>query len=418
MEQKRLFKTIESFFAEAPKFKSTEQLLTYALEQIISNEEIDIIGGRIWKLNPQKTGYKLIEQKGDVDMIESGYEVNVNKYPMFKEIGKFRSVMSKETDQYLIKKGINHYSATGVGLRFKIRSKEKEQGFYYLYQYLIALNTKNPSDEFLNTLNIISTTVSSILRSKNIESKAKLNIAELEKAREIQKNILPEHEYTFGNYEVFGVSIPEMIVGGDFFDYIPSSDNETLGIAIGDAASKGISAAAQALYVSGALKMGVEFDIRVSTLFNKINKLIYEIFPFERFVTLFYCTLFKDEDGLCLYMNAGHNLPIFYCSQTKKIKILQTTGPVLGPSPHQTYNYKTCCFNKGDVMILFTDGIIEAANKKFQFYGEKRLQKLLVKLKDLSAKKICEQIIEDVQIFSAHGQYADDKTLVVIKRVK
>lgn len=156
------------------------------------------------------------------------------------------------------------------------------------------------------------------MRSKNIESKAKLNIAELEKAREIQKNILPEHEYTFGNYEVFGVSIPEMIVGGDFFDYIPSSDNETLGIAIGDAASKGISAAAQALYVSGALKMGVEFDIRVSTLFNKINKLIYEIFPFERFVTLFYCTLFKDEDGLCLYMNAGHNLPIFYCSQTKK----------------------------------------------------------------------------------------------------
>lgn len=128
MEQKRLFKTIESFFAEAPKFKSTEQLLTYALEQIISNEEIDIIGGRIWKLNPQKTGYKLIEQKGDVDMIESGYEVNVNKYPMFKEIGKFRSVMSKETDQYLIKKGINHYSATGVGLRFKIRSKEKRTG--------------------------------------------------------------------------------------------------------------------------------------------------------------------------------------------------------------------------------------------------------------------------------------------------
>lgn len=418
MEQKKLYKTIESFFLEAPKFSSEEQLLGYALEQIISNDEIDIVGGRIWKLNPAKTAYKLILQKGDVDMIEDGYQVSIIKYPMFKSIGKNRSIMSKETDEYLIKKGIYHYSATGVGMRYKCKEKNNEKSFYFLYQYLIALNTNNPNDEFLNTLNIISTTVSSILRSKYIESKAKINVVELEKAREIQKNILPEHEYIFGNYEIFGVSIPEMIVGGDFFDYLPSSDNDTLGIAIGDAASKGISAAAQALYVSGALKMGVEFDIRISTIFNRINKLIYDIFPFERFVTLFYCSLFKDEDGLCLYMNAGHNLPFVYSTESKSIQTLETTGPVLGPAPNQDYNYRTYNFRKGDVMILYSDGIVEAANKKFQFYGEQRLKRLLHKNNKLTAKQICEKIIEDVQVFSAYGKYADDKTIVVIKRIK
>ncbi|HEX2787935.1 MAG TPA: PP2C family protein-serine/threonine phosphatase [Ignavibacteria bacterium] len=417
MEQKKLYRTIENLIKEAPKLKTDDELLKYLLEQLIKNEEINIRGGRIWKLSPDKKAYVLTEQEGDVDIIQDFYELKIEDYPIFKEIGRVRSVLAKETDEYLIEKGIYQYSATGVGDRYRIKPKDDKEESYFLYEYLIALNPDKFDENLLNTLNIISTTLSAILRTRRVETKAQENIEELEKAREIQRSILPEHEYKFGNYEIFGVSIPEKIVGGDFFDYL-TSDKEVLGIALGDAASKGISAAAQALYVSGALKMGVEFEIKMTKLIKKINQLIHDTFPFERFVTLFYIELFDDRKGLALYVNAGHNPPIFYRAETSEISMLSTTGPVLGPSPDQKYYYERINFNKNDILVLYSDGIAEATNKEFEFYGEERLKKALEKYHHLSSKEICEHIIEEVQVFSSQAAYSDDKTVVVIKRMK
>ena len=417
MEQKRLYKTIEAIYKEAPKFKTNDELLCHVLSEIIGSEEIQIIGGRIWKLTPEKDAYLLVKQMGDVEIIEDDYRIEIKDYPMFREVGKRRSVIAKETDDYLIKKGIYHYSATGVGERYKIRFLDDDEDKSYLYEYLIALNAKQLGNDLLDTLNIISTTLSSIIRTRGIESEARTNLAELEKAREIQRNILPEHELKFGNYEIFGVSIPEKIVGGDFFDYLKSQGSDILGVAIADAASKGVSAAAQSLYVSGALKMGVEFDIKMTSLIKKVNRLIYELFPFERFVTLFYCELFKDTKGLCLYVNAGHNRPLLFKAESGNIVELATTGPVLGPSPEQQYFYESILIKLGDILVLYTDGIVEAMDSKFELYGEDRLRKVIEKNTEKSPKELCNAIIEDVQIYSAGGEYADDKTLVVVKRV-
>jgi phosphoserine phosphatase RsbU/P len=417
LEQKKLYKTIESFYKDAPKFKTDIALLSHVLSQIIASEEIQIIGGRIWALNPRRTAYILVEQMGDIDPIEDGYRIEIKDYPMFREVGNKRSVIAKETDDYLIRKGIYHYSATGVGERYKIKLGENDNEKSYVYEYLIALNAKQLGSDLLDTLNIISTTLSSILKARDIESEAKSNLVELEKAREIQRNILPEHELKFGDYEIFGISIPEKIVGGDFFDYLTSSESDILGIAVGDAASKGISAAAQSLYVSGALRMGVQFDIKMTSLIKRINRLVYEIFPFERFVTLFYCELFKDTKGLCLYVNAGHNRPMHYKASSGSVEELATTGPVLGPSPEQEYFYESFLIKNGDILVLYTDGIVEAMNSKFELYGEERLKKVIIDNKDKSPKDICNAVVESVQIYSAEAEYADDKTLVIIKRV-
>ncbi|MBS1518215.1 MAG: serine/threonine-protein phosphatase [Bacteroidetes bacterium] len=416
MEQKKLYRTIENIIKEAPKIENDEQLLTYVLEQIIKNEEIKIIGGRLWKLNESKDHYTLFEQMGDVEIIKDNYQLSIDEYPMFKNVGLYRSVIAKETDEYLIDKGIYHYSATGVGERFKFKDRNDEN--YYLYEYLIALNARFIEDDLLNTLNIISMTLSSIIRSKDIESSAKENIQELNKASEIQRSILPEHEMKFGNFQMFGLSIPDKIVGGDFFDYIESDDKERVGIAIGDAASKGISAAAQALYVSGALRMGVEFQIKLTTMVKKINNLVYETFPYERFVTLFYCELIKDKKGLCQFVNAGQNPPMFFNSEAGNIESLSATGPVLGPAPYQKYYSDSINFKKDDILLLYTDGIVEATNGEFQFYGEERLKEIIIRNKDLTPKEICTKVIEDVNKFSSKGIYSDDRTLVAIKRIK
>ena len=415
MEQRKLYRTIENFIKEAPNFDRIEELLSYVLKQIINNEDINILGGRIWRLSENKKAYNIIEQFGEVDKIEKNYELKVEVFPSFKEIGRNRTIMDMESDKYLKTKGIYRYSATGVGERFKINSKD---GFYFLYKYLIALNGKKIDDEFLFALNIISTTLSSVIRAKWIESKAKESLRELEKASEIQKSILPDHAINFGNYELFGISVPEKIVGGDFFDYIQPGDKYKLCISVGDAASKGVSAAAQALYVSGALKMGLEYDINMTSLIAKISNLVNETFHYERFVTLFYCELYLDKKGLCVYVNAGHNSPYYYNSKTGTLEELPATGSVLGPSPNQKYYTDSIYIRPGDMLVLYTDGIVEAANKKFEFYGDERLKANILKNKNRNSKELCEKLIQDVQIFSARGKYSDDKTLVVIKRVK
>lgn len=416
MEQKKLYKTLDNIIKEAPNYDKDEELLLYVLEQIIKTESTEIIGGRLWRLNDTKTGYILNEQVGDIDTIEKNYEILVDNYPKFKEVGAHRSVMAKETDTYLAAAGIHTFSATGVGERYRIKRRDEET--YFLYQYLIAFNAKNLHDNLTNTLNIISTTLSYLLRSRKIESKAKEDIEEMEKAREIQKNILPDHEQKFGNYEVFGISLPDKIVGGDFFDYLTQTGSDRLGIVIGDAASKGFSAAAQALYVSGAVKMGVEYNIKMTTMVGKINNLVYETFPFERFVTLFYCELYEDKKGLCMYVNAGHNSPLFYNHSRDEVETLEATGSVLGISPQQKYLSESINLDKDDFLVMFTDGIVEATDENFGFFGEEKLKVLMQNSRDKSAKEICENILEEVQKFSARATYTDDKTLVVVKRIK
>ena len=251
-----------------------------------------------------------------------------------------------------------------------------------------------------------------------MESSAKESMQELEKAKEIQRSILPEHEYKFSNYELFGLSVPDRIVGGDFFDYLASEDEERLGVALGDAASKGLSAASQALYVSGALKMGVGYQMKMSAMMSKINNLVNETFPYERFVTLFYCELSTDKRGLCQYVNAGQNPPMFLDYESGNVERLSSTGPVLGPAPYQKYGVESINFKVNDVMVLYSDGIIEATDQNFKFYGEERLIECIQKHKDADPKEICNNIIQEVNVFSAKGVYSDDRTLVVIKRYK
>lgn len=417
MEQRKLYRTLENAIKEFPHFDNDRKLLTYVLNEVINNENIDITGGRIWKLNDSKSAYKMICQQGEIEKIEPGYTLTIDSYPIFYEVGRNRSVIAKETDKYLSDIGIHLYSATGVGERYKL--KDSSGNDRYVYQYIIALNSGKMDENLLYTLNIVSTSVSSMMRSRKIETKAKAIEKELVKAREIQESILPEHDYTFSNYEIFGISIPDKVVGGDFFDYINfPGDADRLGIAIADAASKGFSAAAQALYVSGALRMGAENELKMTTIIKKINSLVYKVFPYERFVTLFYLEVYEDEKGLCMYVNAGHNAPMYLNYTSDEIKSLDSTGAVLGPSPDQNYKIDSFYFNKYDTLLLYTDGVVEAVNSKFEFFGEDKLKQELLNNKHYPAKVIAQNIMESVQKFSARGKYSDDRTIVVIKRIK
>jgi len=410
MNQRKLYHTIESIASQT--FESDEALLKHVLEEVIRNEQVNVKGGRIWKLNPNKRSYTLLYQTGGVDHIPEGFTIRVSEYPIFLEVGRRKSALADETNQYLRKKGIRTYSATGVGEKIRVQN-------YTLYPYVLALNSDSMDERFLYTLNIVSSAVTSAIKSRKIERKAQELERDLDKAREIQRSILPAHEYRFAQYELFGTSLSDRIVGGDFFDYLQVEENsDRLGVAIGDAASKGLSAAVEALYVSGALKMGVDYQTKASLLIQKINNLVNRTFPDDRFVTLFYAELLNTKNGLCIYVNAGHNNPMLFKSETNSVELLDVTGPALGLSPDQKYSVENVNMKLGDILLCYTDGITEAPNANFELYGEERLAQKLVEVKDLSAKEITELILEDVQIFSAQAPYGDDKTIVTIKRIK
>ncbi len=409
MNQRQLHKTIESF--DSRKFDSSEELLKHVLHQIVQNDSIEIQGGRVWKLNTSKYAYELVGQVGAIEKIKPHFFVKVNEYRMFKALPKFRTVVAKETNAYLRSKGILKYSATGVGDIVKVRGIE-------LYRYVMSFNTDLTHDQVAPTLNIIGIAVTSMLKSRRIEKKSAQLEKDLDKAREIQRSILPEHELRFHNYEMFGVSIADRVVGGDFFDYIVSDENDRVSIAIGDAASKGISAAVQALYVSGALRMGASYQTKITALIRNINTLVHRTFSDDRFLTLFYAELINDKHGLCVYVNAGHPNPLLYRAKTNTTEPLESTGNIIGPFPDQIFRSEGIMIGKGDVLLLFTDGVTEEMDAAGNQYTEKRLADKLLVCTQNNAKDITRLILEDVQKFSSKSKYSDDRTIVVIKRVK
>jgi sigma-B regulation protein RsbU (phosphoserine phosphatase) len=410
MNQHRLYRTIESLSGQ--KFRTDEQLLGHILESIILNEEIPIKGGRIWKLEPTQGTYKLVHQHGEMEPIKKNFRLRILSYPMFLQLGRKQTIVGTETNKYLRQRGIRLYSATGVGEKVQWKG-------YSLYPYVIGFNAEYMKQDEAYALNIIGNVLTAALKNRRIETKAALLQKDLDKAREIQRSILPEHELRFHNYDLYGVSLPERIVGGDFFDYLQASgDKDRIGVVVGDAASKGLSAAAQALYVSGALRMGVEYQTKMDTFISKINRLVNKTFTAEHFLSMVYIELTTNEKGLLFYVNAGHSNPILLRDKTDDVELLPATGQILGPFPNEKYKTDFTIMKKGDVLLLYTDGITEAANENAEMYGEQRLIRVLKENRFRTPKEICQLILEEVQLHNKMVEYSDDKTVLVIKRLK
>lgn len=407
MDQKKLYKTVETI--ASGDFKSEQEMIFEVLNQIVSDEKIEIVGGRIWHLLPEEKSYELLYQTGKLERIKGNFKLVIEDYPFFDHIAKERTILGNETNSTLREKGIFKYSASGVG------SKIKLNGDAY-YEYLLALNSETINEELRLTLNIIATALTSQIKQRKSSSRAAYLKADINKARELQKSILPEHEYNFFDYQLFGVTDPAEIVGGDFFDYVEVGDEERLAVTVGDAASKGVSASAEAMYISGALRMASNFEIKISPLMKRMNRLVNKIFTDDKFASFFYGELSSEKSGLFLYSNAGHNPPVFLKKDSDSVTLLNPTGPVFGPAPNAKYSVESINIAPGDLLFIYSDGVTDSADAGFNNFGEERLYKLLKNIKHLSAREITYTVLEEVIKFSKNGKYQDDRTIVTIKR--
>ncbi|TAL67595.1 MAG: serine/threonine-protein phosphatase [Bacteroidetes bacterium] len=409
VSQRNTYKLLEKLTSQ--KFKTEISLLKSLVKDVVNHKEFGIIGGRIWELNPQEYSYNLCYQFGKVDKIPKGYSLSIENQPVLNKLLKQRTILNYESDELLKLKGIYSYSITGVGELIRLRG-----GKYY--KYALAFNSPEMLQSFYETLNIISGIATIAIRGISGFSVEKKIRRDLFKASEIQRNLLPEHKIRFLDYDIYGICTPDSEVGGDYFDYLRNvyEGEENLGIVIADASSKGLPAAIQALFVSGAIRMGTRFATKITHLFSRLNTLIWETFVYERFVTLFYCELTQASNRLLLYANAGHCAPIHYRPANDSFMMLEATGAMLGLTEHQSFRVENIRMHPGDVLVLYTDGITESQDENGLMYGEERLLELIRKNYNETSENIALAIIEDVQKYTSESLYNDDKTLVVIKR--
>ena len=153
------------------------------------------------------------------------------------------------------------------------------------------------------------------------------------------------------------------------------------------------------------------------SIWHRDGRLMNRMFSDEQFISLFYGELAPDKRGLLVYTNAGHNSPLLLRANVGTVETLEPTGQMLGPFPEERYTTESTVIERGDILLLYTDGISEAMNDLSEMYGEERLVEQLKKRKDFSAKEIAELFIEDAVKFNTHPTMTDDKTVVVVKRL-
>ncbi|HEX6894006.1 MAG TPA: PP2C family protein-serine/threonine phosphatase [Bryobacteraceae bacterium] len=232
---------------------------------------------------------------------------------------------------------------------------------------------------------------------------------ELQRAREIQENLLPKSIPQIPGFQIAGTWEPARAVGGDYYDVIPLSDTKTA-LCIADVSGKGISAALLMANVQAAVRAFATEAVSPAEVCGRLNSVLCTNTAIDKFVTLFYGVL-DAKSGLLQFTNAGHLQPIVI-SQDGSVARLENDGALLGIFPDWRYEASTVPLATGDTLVLFTDGITEAEAANGEEFGEERLVDWLVSARHLRSDILQLRLLAEVKKFSNRA-LADDATLIV-----
>jgi serine phosphatase RsbU (regulator of sigma subunit)/pSer/pThr/pTyr-binding forkhead associated (FHA) protein len=236
---------------------------------------------------------------------------------------------------------------------------------------------------------------------------------EIDLAVQIQKNFLPRTEPDFAPYEISGTAQACRRVGGDYYDYI-AVDRDRLAVVVADVSGVGVSASLLMASLRGALHEKFPGSVDLTDLAAKLNDFVYASSDSHLFISFFLGIIDRRTDEL-VYINAGHNPPLLK-GRHGPVRRLDSTGVCLGMFPDQAYAADRIVIKAGDILCLYTDGIVETRRDEREEYGDERLADRLGESADLPAQAIRDGIFEDVFAFGGCTEAGDDMTVVVIKR--
>jgi phosphoserine phosphatase RsbU/P len=237
----------------------------------------------------------------------------------------------------------------------------------------------------------------------------KLDLQELQQAREIQEGLLPKEIPQVYGFEIATAWEPAKIVGGDYYDVI-RLNRDKLAICIADVSGKGISAALLMANVQAAVRAFSSENVRPSEVCARINSVLCTNIAPGKFVTLFYGVLDAHRRTLA-YCNAGHPRPLLV-HQSGTATRLEESGALLGVLPDWEYEDSLLQLGPGGTLLLFTDGITEAMAEDGEEFGEERLIAAAAN-HELPLQERQERLLEQVKDF-CHSRMNDDATLIMI----
>jgi phosphoserine phosphatase RsbU/P len=237
---------------------------------------------------------------------------------------------------------------------------------------------------------------------------------DLEVARQIQLTMLPHGAFHTSGLEAFGITRPANTVGGDFYDIAQLPDGRVL-LALGDVAGKGSPAALLMALLLAMMRTLVDEGVEGPVLVERLNHQVMKQAPRSRFVTLFVGVL-DPATGDFSYVNAGHNPPLVRRGDGR-YDSLREGGVAVGMFEQATYQAGTAQLAVGDVLVMFSDGVVEAENEAGQPFDEAGVRSIVDQPIWSSAKELSWALFAAVQRHTDDRRLMDDLTALVARRL-
>ena len=346
--------------------------------------------------------------------VDGAYQIVATFPEPRPEVLGLRVTEDYEPVRLLLEDGVVYMAPDDSRIDRELEAKLGVQGFAAIevgeQDFLLSVDVAPGvhRDDVLYSLGVLRHVINQKLRQERMEEV-------FEQARRIQASILPKRIPTYGAFDLWGQTVPMEKVGGDFYDFIPITD-KILGLAIADVSGHGLPAALQVRDVYMGLRMGLARDFKIVRTMERLNQIIHKSALTSRFVSLFYGEL--EPNGVFIYVNAGHPPP-FHLSAKGEVRFLSEGGAVLGPILDATYERGFVRLEPGDMVVMYTDGLIEATAAEEpgdpdQEYGVDRLVALARTLAGRPARDVAQAMLADVEAFCADQPPQDDRTVLVV----
>jgi serine phosphatase RsbU (regulator of sigma subunit) len=276
---------------------------------------------------------------------------------------------------------------------------------------LLHIETKNYSQALEKTVRELEES-REVIRLKTLEERRKSE-QELALAQETQESLLPRCLPQFENFCIHAYSNPTRYVGGDFYDFLQLSSGEWMGV-LADVSGKGMPAALLSSMVLGALNMEFRTKAQPQEILNRVNQLLCEkSLPFQ-FVTLFLFVL--GPNGAGQFISAGHSPAYLFRSATGKIEKLIPDDYVLGMFDFASYQSRAFHLDKGDILVVYSDGLSDSETLQEEMFGEERLLELVKREAPEKGHALKKKLLTTIEEFTQGVPQTDDITFVVVEK--
>ncbi|MGD9563702.1 MAG: SpoIIE family protein phosphatase [Pyrinomonadaceae bacterium] len=273
------------------------------------------------------------------------------------------------------------------------------------------------SEDDLAILRLLSSQVAIIIEKdhlyEQIVEKKRIE-TQLEIARQVQLELLPDRDPKFNNFDISAYVFPTEEVSGDYYDWVKIFDDQ-IGIVVADAVGKGIPAALLMSFLRASLRASVQVGYAPHIAMSKVNQLLWDSVEEHQFITAIH-GLLDTTNRTFVYSNAGHNPPLLIKPEGE-YRFVEYGDQPLGMFLDTRYHQHFIRFEKGQVMVIYTDGLTEAANEKGEEFGPDRFAARVLECIDLPAKGMIDFIRKGVADFTERKFLDDDGTLFIIKAV-